>query len=239
MAADRVPQPVRRLLLWPLGALPVRFRARRLARRLMGDATQRYVDLMRQMSPAGIEALLTPAAAERLGGDGAAPVGDAFDAARDLDPLSRMQYADGRVYLPDDLLVKIDRASMLHALEVRCPFLDPRWLELMAAVPPHLRRAGGHGKRGLRESMRGVLPARVLERPKAGFVVPLTTWFRGTLDGFAREVLLDRRTVQRGILRPAAVERLLDERARPVSPAPQLWAALVFETWCRAYLDDR
>lgn len=238
-AADCIPARLRRLVLAPLGSLPLGTPGRRLARRLMLDPAERYVDLMRLMPAELIASLLTPEAARRVNGDGASPVGDALAQARDLDPLSRMQYADGCVYLPDDILVKVDRASMMSALEVRCPFLDHRFLALMAAVPPHLRSSGARGKHLLREAMRGVLPERVLNRPKAGFAVPLAVWFGGDLGAFVRDVLLDRRTAERGIFCRPAIENLLRDQARRERLSPHVWAVLVFEMWCRSYLDGR
>ncbi len=239
MAADWIPSPLRRLLLRPLAALPMGVPGRQLARRLMLEPAQRYLDAMRQMPREQCDALLTPAAAQRIDGDGVGAIRAAMEQAADLDPLSRMQYADGRVYLPDDILVKVDRASMLNGLEVRCPLLDFRFLALMAAAPAHLRSAGGHGKHLLREAMRGVLPARVLSRPKMGFAVPLAAWFRGDLGAFAREVLLDQRTAARGIFRLPALERLLRAQRSRERLSPYVWTALVFELWCRAYLDER
>ncbi len=239
MAADWIPSPLRRLLLRPLAALPIGVPGRQLARRLMLEPAQRYLDAMRQMPREQCDALLTPAAAQRIAGDGVGAIREAMEQAADLDPLSRMQYADGRVYLPDDILVKVDRASMLNGLEVRCPLLDFRFLALMAAAPAHLRSAGGRGKHLLREAMRGVLPDRVLSRPKMGFAVPLAAWFRGDLGAFARAVLLDRRTAARGIFRLPALEQLLRAQRSRERLSPYIWTALVFELWCRAYLDER
>jgi asparagine synthase (glutamine-hydrolysing) len=235
---DAIPSRLRRLALWPLCALPIGVPGRRLARRLITDAPQRYESMMRQMPAEQVARLLTADAAQRIEGDGAARVLEALQQAADLDPLSRMQYADTTVYLPDDILVKIDRASMLNSLEVRCPFLDHHFFELMAAVPPEMRMTRGRGKSLLRRALRGLLPEPILNRPKMGFGVPLESWFRTDLTSFVKEVVLDRRTVQRGIFAPRAIDRLARAQARMRRLAPHLWTVLVFELWCRSCLDD-
>jgi asparagine synthase (glutamine-hydrolysing) len=235
---DTIPQLLRRLLLSPVGLLPVAVPGRRLARRLMLGATQRYVSVMRLMPAEQIGALLTAETAQRIGNDGAEAVREALEQAEDVDALSRMQYADAKVYLPDDILVKIDRASMLNSLEVRCPFLDHHFLELMASVPPHLRLSRGRGKYLLKQAMRGVLPDGVLNRPKMGFGVPLESWFRDDLSSFVRDVVLDRRTRRRGIFAPRALEKLVRAQNTLTQLTPHLWAVLVFELWCRSYLDE-
>jgi asparagine synthase (glutamine-hydrolysing) len=117
--------------------------------------------------------------------------------------------ADASVYLPDDILVKVDRASMLNSLEVRCPFLDHHFLELMASVPPAMRITRGQGKALLKRALHGLLPARVLQRPKMGFAVPLESWFADDLASFVRTVLLDRCTAERGIFAGPALEKLI------------------------------
>jgi len=237
-AVDVVPQWLRRLVLWPFSRLPAGTPGRSRARRFMQDATGRYVTLMRFMSPEHVTALLTPEAAARVEGDGAAAVATAFARAGDLDALSRVQYTDGTVYLPDDILVKVDRASMLNSLEVRCPLLDYEFLELMAAVPPALRRANGGGKALLKRAFRGVLPDAVLDRPKMGFGVPLERWFRDDLATFVRATLCDARTAQRGIFSRRGVETLIRGGASAsIQLSSHLWQVLVFELWCRAYLD--
>jgi len=234
---DRIPQGLRRALLSPFSLLPVGAPGRKSACRLMLNATDRYVSMMRLMPAEQAAALLTPNVRRLLDGDGAAAIAAALNCAADLDPLSRWQYADGRVYLPDDILVKVDRASMLNSLEVRCPLLDRGFLELMASVPPALRLSGGSGKWLFKRALHGVVPTPILERPKMGFGVPLEMWFRDDLAAFVREVLWDRRTIERGIFSPSALQRLIRAQTRRRQLTPHLWAALVFELWCRAYLD--
>ncbi len=142
------------------------------------------------------------------------------------------QAADFAVYLPSTVLTKVDRASMLNSLEVRAPFLDHALLGFVATLPPDWLR----GKRILKDAIRHDLPPGALTRPKSGFGVPLGGWFAGDFGAFSRDILLDEATQARGWLDTSYLRRLLARQARPWGELTQaLWAALMFELWCRAY----
>jgi asparagine synthase (glutamine-hydrolysing) len=151
--------------------------------------------------------------------------------------LSAVQYLDLKSYLPLDILTKVDRMSMAHSLEVRVPLLDHKLVEFAATIPPELSLNGGSGKHLFKEAMRTILPDEVIERPKRGFAVPLNQWFRGELEGFARDLLLSRRCSERGIFNQTYIEHLLgwQRRGRPLDL--QLWTLISFELWCRTFLD--
>ena len=153
--------------------------------------------------------------------------------------LSAAQDLDLHHYLPLDILTKVDRMSMAHSLEVRVPLLDHKLVEFAATIPPELHLKGSSGKRIFKKAMRGILPDAVIDRPKRGFAVPLSFWFRGELEGFARELLLSRRCSERNMINPRFVARLLDlhRRGRPLDL--QLWTLISFELWCRTFLDQR
>jgi asparagine synthase (glutamine-hydrolysing) len=237
---DLIPRSWRRLLLRPLAALPLHLPGPRLAQRLLLDPEERYAFAMRQLPPQQVRSLLTGEAARLLGANGIAAITAALKEAADLAPLSRLQYADGRVYLPEDILVKVDRASMLNSLEVRCPLLDYRFLELMAAAPAALHLQNGRGKALLKRALRGLVPDPVLDRAKQGFGVPFNRWFRDDLTGFIRGLLLDRRTTQRGIFSGPALAELLRGQASGRSRLTNhVWVVLMLEMWCREYLDGR
>lgn len=141
-------------------------------------------------------------------------------------------------YLPCDLMTKVDIASMAHGLECRQPMLDYRVVELAARMPLARKFRRGKGKRILLEAFDDLIPREVVERKKMGFGVPLDHWFRGPLAAFAREVLYDRRTRQRGLFEPAAVESLLESHiAGQFDHACRLWSLLVLELWQREWLD--
>jgi len=112
--------------------------------------------------------------------------------------LARLQRWDERHYLPDDILVKVDRATMAHSLEARCPILDHRVVELAAMQSSARHGDASTTKRLFREVIRPWVPAAVLTRPKRGFGVPLRRWFHEQLIGWARDILLDPRSRQRG-----------------------------------------
>jgi len=154
--------------------------------------------------------------------------------------LSRLQRWDQRHYLPDDILVKVDRATMAHSLEARCPILDHQVVELAA-----LQSAGRHGggvtlKRLFREVIRPWVPAAVLNRPKRGFGVPLRRWFHERMIGWAREILLDARSSQRGWTRTSEVSALLRQHeSGSRDHAKRIWALVCLELWARTHLDRR
>src|SRR5207245_1545854 len=116
-----------------------------------------------------------------------------YDRADTTDPLSRIQYVDIKTYLVDDILVKVDRASMANSLEVRCPLLDHKLMELIAEIPSNLKLRNGQGKYIFKKTLQKILPADVLNRRKKGFAVPIAEWFRGELKEFAHEALFGRR----------------------------------------------
>jgi asparagine synthase (glutamine-hydrolysing) len=153
--------------------------------------------------------------------------------------LSAAQSLDLHNYLPLDILTKVDRMSMAHSLEVRVPLLDHTLVEFAATVPPELNLNGGGGKGLFKKAMRGIVPDAVIDRPKRGFAVPLSFWFRGNLEGFARDLLLSRRSSERNIINTQYVARLLDlhRGGRPLDL--QLWTLISFELWCRTFLDQR
>jgi asparagine synthase (glutamine-hydrolysing) len=122
-----------------------------------------------------------------------------------LDPLSEVQYLDIKTYLPGDILTKVDRASMAHALEVRVPLLDHQLVEWLAGLPPTLKRRGTTGKYLLKKAMEPYLPADILYRPKKGFAVPLVDWFRGPLRERLERALLKGVLVDSGLFEPRAL----------------------------------
>jgi asparagine synthase (glutamine-hydrolysing) len=127
---------------------------------------------------------------------------------------------------------------MLVSLEARVPLLDHVLMEYAATIPASLKLRDGAGKHVFREAMRHTLPAGILARGKMGFGVPIERWFRAELRGYAREILLDRRTLRRGLLDPAGVTALLDEhQTGRRDRSSDIWALLCLEEWARRWLD--
>ena len=127
------------------------------------------------------------------------------------DPVSRMLDVDVQTYLPGDLLVKMDIATMAHSLEVRSPFLDHVLMERVARLPSSMKLRRGKLKFLLKEATRPWLPASVIDRPKMGFGVPIASWFRGTLRSLPEDVLLDPVGHRPGHLQARAGEALIDD----------------------------
>ena len=151
--------------------------------------------------------------------------------------LGRFLYADIKTYLVE-LLMKQDQMSMSASIESRVPFLDHKLVEMAARLPLHMKLSGFKTKRILREALRGLVPESILTRPKMGFPVPFAGWAAGRWNGVAREVLLDRRTRERGLINAVAVERLLDDhRAGARSGGDAIWALLNLELWYRTFID--
>jgi asparagine synthase (glutamine-hydrolysing) len=150
------------------------------------------------------------------------------------EPLARLQDVDIGTYLVDDLLVKTDRASMAHSLEVRVPFLDPVVAELALALPTSQKVLALAKKRLLRRAAVGLVPRSIVHGPKRGFSIPAAAWLRGELRPFARDLLSSDALRRDGFFRPEAVTRLLDEHeAAREDHSRALWGLLCFQLWRR------
>ena len=155
-----------------------------------------------------------------------------YDTTAGAEPLARLQDVDRSIYLVDDLLVKTDRASMAHSLEVRVPFLDTAVTELALAVPTSRHLRGFQKKRLLRRAVAPLLPRRILHGRKRGFSIPAAAWLRGDLRAFARDVLAPDAVRAQGLFRPDAVERLLAEHeAGSADHSRQIWCLMTLGLW--------
>ena len=238
--ADFLPLALRRFLLGPLERrLPEWVPLRGGLRFLTLPAADRYVEIMGSVDAPAMQWLLDPDLLAAAGDhDPYAWLRDLYRAEAGRDEVSRLQRVDVDSYLPDDILVKADRTSMLHSLELRVPLLDHRVLELAFRMPTRLKFRGGVGKQILRETFAGILPETIVKRGKQGFGMPLKTWLRGDLQAFVTEILTDRRTRGRGILSPRGLDRLLSaDRRGARSLSSEIWTVLVLELWFRACVD--
>ena len=161
-----------------------------------------------------------------------------FQEAETNDLLGKLLYVDIHSYLPEDLLVKMDIATMANSLEARVPFLDHELMEYVAGVPSHLKLRGSMTKFILKKAFSDLLPPTILKRKKMGFGVPISRWFRNELKGYVYEILLDRKTLDRGYLRKEGVQRLLDEHVSlRYDHSAKIWALLFLEIWFRVFMD--
>jgi asparagine synthase (glutamine-hydrolysing) len=141
-------------------------------------------------------------------------------------------------YLPNDLLVKVDIASMAVSLEARSPFLDHHVIEFAASLPPELKLRRLTTKYLLKRVLRQLLPKENLDRRKMGFGVPINHWFRGKLQPFLREVVLSEKAMRRGMFQRQTVERLIDDHTQGVrNYAHQLWTLMMLELWFQRFID--
>ena len=151
--------------------------------------------------------------------------------------LGRLLHTDIKTYLVE-LLMKQDQMSMSASIESRVPFLDHVLVEFAARLPDRLKLRGFTTKRILREAIRGLLPDEILTRKKMGFPVPFGQWTRGRWQPVVRDVLLDRRTRERGLINPTAVEQLLDaHREGSIAGGDAIWALVNLELWYRTFID--
>jgi asparagine synthase (glutamine-hydrolysing) len=245
---ERVPAPLRHGLA-ALGARvreggdvgSLRNKFRRLAGTLALDAPGRYARYVSWFDAPSRAALYTPEFAETLDGTPAERIiEEAWAAASGDSVVDRMLAVDVSTYLVDDLIAKIDIATMAHALEARSPFLDHELMQLAASIPADLKVRGREKKWILRQALRGWLPDEILDRPKQGFSVPLSAWLRTDLRSWAHEVLLDPATLARGYFDQREVRRLLDRHAGGAEgDAKRIWSLLMLELWQREFVDAR
>lgn len=237
----RIPGPLRAGIRSVLDLLPentsyrgVAQRARRFVTGADLDPAEAYLSWVGLFNAAQVAALLTE--------PGALSATDHFarhfKAGDPRDFVTQLLDVNLTTYLPDDLLIKADRASMAPSLEVRAPFLDHKLIELAARIPTNLKLKGRTTKHILKAAAADVLPADIIHRQKHGFGVPVGRWFREDLREYAREILLDPATLQRGYWREVAISQLLDEHASARrNHGHHIWLLLTLEWWHRLFLD--
>jgi len=159
------------------------------------------------------------------------------ESTRDLSLLDGLLYADIKTYL-HELLMKQDQMSMATSVESRVPFLDHKLVEFTAQMPDRMKLRGGTTKYVLRESMKGILPEKILSRRKMGFPVPIGTWFRGPFKSIIDEYVVSERALSRGIFAPDFVRRLVSLHQEGEDHSERLWALLNFEMWQRRFFDN-
>jgi asparagine synthase (glutamine-hydrolysing) len=232
-----VPAALRRTVFGPLGQLypklgwaPRIVRAKSTFQSLARSPIDGYFHGISCCPPDLKSRLLNGDVLQRLNGyDSADVLRYHYDRASTDDPLSRIQYVDIKTYLVDDILVKVDRASMANSLEVRCPLLDHKFMELVAQIPSGLKLRHNQSKYVFKKALEGVVPADVLTRSKKGFAVPVAEWFRNELKPFAHEVLIER---QDDVLNPSFLASCWKQHQRGQRDwSALLWCVLMFRTW--------
>lgn len=241
---DWVPRPLRQAVA-RMGAGPVSRTLAGKVRRFLQTAAdtpeQRYARWVFHFVDRQKRELCTPGFLESVGSLASfTHLESLFAEVSDEHLLDATLHVDVHSYLPDDLLVKVDIATMTYGLEGRSPFLDHRFMEHAASLPTSLKIRGLDKKYLLKKIARRYLPSEVIDRPKMGFGVPLDHWFRTDLRELAHDTLLGSRATSRGYFRPEFIRRMLAEHEQGRHNwAYQLWNVLVFELWHQMFIDAR
>ncbi|HZD32242.1 MAG TPA: asparagine synthase C-terminal domain-containing protein, partial [Candidatus Angelobacter sp.] len=163
------------------------------------------------------------------------PVRRLQEHVREQDALDAMLYIDTKTWLPDDLLIKADKMTMANSVELRVPLLDHKILEFAAALPSSFKVHGFTTKYVAKKALRNRVPKRILDRPKVGFPVPYESWLRGGLRGWVRDLLLDKKTTNRGYFEAGQVERLLCSNENHGGSFKEVFSLVTLELWHRAF----
>lgn len=240
-----LPGPIRRPLFGTLGALypkldwaPKFLRAKTTFQALARDSLEGYLHGV-SIFPTQLRArLFSCEFRRRLQGYGAIEVFRGHAARAPVeDGLSLVQFLDFKTYLPGDILVKVDRASMAHSLEVRAPLLDFHLVDWVARLEPHHKLNGRQGKKLFKRALESTLPKDILYRDKMGFAVPLASWFRGPLRERVRAAVLQGSLRSSGLFDHRYLEQLVDHHERGKRDhSAVLWALLMFDGFQRRVL---
>ena len=244
---NRIPHAVRKMLIeTPVGLLPSselrrsRFRdAKRFVRAANLPRTERYFRWMTTFNGESKRELYTTDFAASVSGLNASAVLDQwFSSANGLGTLDATLLTDQMTYLPNDLLVKVDIASMANSLEARSPFLDHTLIEFAASLPENIKMRGFETKSLLKKVAARLVPQDVVYRRKMGFGVPIGKWFRGPMKDFMCGVLLSESALKRGIIKPEIIERYVNEHiSASRDHSFQLWTMLMLELWFQRFID--
>jgi asparagine synthase (glutamine-hydrolysing) len=244
--ADRLPPSFRRGIAAGARKLPDQPRSegrvgrlRRLLASVDAERIDRYLRLISVFNLDDRDELLEPAFSDVIDpGRARSVISGPWSAASGSAALDVSLELDVRTYLPDDLMVKIDIATMAHSLEARSPFLDPTVMEFAASLRPDYKLRTGRKKWILRDAYRGIVPDKTLDGAKKGFTVPLADWLRSELGAYSREVLLDPAAIVRAYVRGDVIESLLEAHAAGRGDhSLKIWTLLILEFWHREFAD--
>jgi len=244
-----LPKPLRKLFIeGPINLLPTselkKTRVRDVQRFFTSaneEVKARYFRWMSNFKPALKPGLYTAEFAQSINGASASHVLDQwFDRAKGLGVLDATLLTDQMTYLPNDLLVKVDIASMANSLEARSPFLDHKLIEFAASLPESLKMNKFRNKYLLKKVAAKLVPSEVIYRRKMGFGVPVGSWFRGEMKDFVRGVLLSEKSLKRGIVKPEMMQKYVDEHTSgKFDHAFQIWSLLMLELWFQRFIDPQ
>ncbi len=241
-----LPLSLRRPLFGSLGRLypkadwaPKIFRAKSTFEALAQDSIEGYFHSVSMMGDPMRQQLFSADFKRRLQGYKAIEVMRQHASSAPDHPMSKVQYLDMKTYLVGDILTKVDRASMAHALEVRVPILDHKLVEWMSGLPPEFKLVGHEGKYVLKKALEPHLPHDILYRPKMGFSMPMASWFRGPLKQLVREALLGPVLAETGFFNQKFLHQLVDQHQSGVRDySVPIWSLLMFESFTRQIMHE-
>ena len=248
-AYARVPAALRKVFVEaPVNLLPTseikrsRFRdAKRFLQAANLPRTERYFRWMSTFNRDAKRGFYTPEFEASIAGQDPSSILDRwFATANGAGTLDATLLTDQMTYLPNDLLVKVDIASMANSLEARSPFLDHNLIEFAASLPENLKMRGLETKSLLKKVAARLVPKDVIYRRKMGFGVPVGRWFRGEMKDFVRGVLLSEKSLKRGVVRPDVIQKYVNEHASSERDhAFQIWTLLMLELWFQRFIDPQ
>jgi asparagine synthase (glutamine-hydrolysing) len=235
---EGVIEPIVRLLPVKTKNLSFDYKALRFIMGAKYDTVARHHVWFGSFTPEEQEKLLTADALSASRKDVYADARRMLEECDATEVLEQMQCLDTRLYLAEDILTKVDRASMSVSLEVRAPFLDPRVAEYAASLPANYKLRGRKSKYILKRAVGSLLPPFVTRRRKKGFGVPVAEWLKGKLRPLARDLLSPERVRKAGVFNPEYITRLQDEHERGLANHRKLlWTLLMFELWHESFIE--
>jgi asparagine synthase (glutamine-hydrolysing) len=244
---DRVPAPVSRAVVRAgaaaASALPVSmkyfsldFKLKQFWKGAAAEGERRHQAWLESLAPPAALAALSPDVASQAGSDLYDVIDRRMSSCQSTDRWDRLLYFYAKGYLGDDVLTKVDRATMAVGLEARAPFLDTRVVSLACRVDPSLRLRGWETKHLLKRALRGLLPDETLGRKKQGFAMPIGRWLRDDLRPLLEDTLSESRLAASGLFSPAPIRALVDDHVRGrVDNRKPLWTLVAFMRWMETY----
>ena len=230
-------EPIVRMLPVSTKNMSFDYKAKRFVRAANFDTVERHHSWFGSFSLDEQRPLLTENVLANGSGDIYAGPRSLLDICDAIDEIERMQYLDMNFYMAEDILTKVDRASMAVSLETRAPFLDPRVGQFAASLPLDYKLRGNKGKYILKKAVKDLLPKTILTRSKKGFGIPIAEWLKGRLNPLMHDLLDPTRLKDQGLFEPAYVQALIAEHERGIaSHHKQLWTLLVFQLWHDTFL---
>lgn len=215
------------------------YRFKKLTDSLFEDPYERYLRYICYFTEDQKKALIRPKLNQIINQDSRDLIYGLFNNKLAIDPLDQALHTDINSYLPDDLLVKMDIATMMNSLEGRSPFLDHELLELTAKIPGNLKINNFEKKYLLKKIAEDYIPKGNIYRQKRGFSIPIQSWFKDQLKSYSKEVLLNPNAMINSFVEPKEIRRLLEaHQDTEVNYAHHIWALLTLELWLQSYFNE-